>query len=433
MPRQIVLLALLALALTVYAVEPPPPEQAQPGPGPLFPADELHANPLHLSLAVVGATPTPLTGPLVTVGSLVAGEQHQAWNLEGVMTNRYSRTSLGAAMLVVQSAGGHPGTAALGQLGLLHVGHDLDCWALLDTDRFRALPRDWLSQITDQTAIGAGGIEAEIYTRVVTRAYYTSPRAFRQAVRKDVTYAHVQSEPERYRGTVIRVEGRLLRVNRFDPPFECQLAGVSDLYEAWIFNEQLGANPYCVLFTHWPHGLSTDLLGEAKIDRYLRVALEGYFFKKYRYKANDPRGRERDAPLVIGHGLLLLDSAATDTSSSNAPIKWLMGLFGAIFGGLVIGVIALTYWYRRSDGQVRQRILARMPEFELPPPDGVPLASPVAPRRPGSGSSRIPIPKRENLPPRFGNSPFASGFSSFEEKESPPPDEESGGSPRLRG
>jgi hypothetical protein len=417
--RIFAIVAALTLAVGARSAAPPAKSE-QPAPGPLLNADEVHVNPLHFSLAAFGAAPPPATGRWAALGALYAGEQLNAWNLDGPMTNRYSRVSLGAATLVAGGFAGHGGAAALGRLGVLEAGQQLDCWALIDTDVFRPLPDDWLKLITDKEPIGAGGVEAEIYSRALARAHYTSSKAFKKAARRDVTYAHVYSEPARYRGAVVRVEGRLLRVNRFDPPHEAREAGVNDLYEAWVFNEQLGSNPYCVLFTEWPAGLDRDLLGVGKIDRVIKVGIDGYFFKRYRYNANDPRGRERDAPLVMGHGLLLLTPAAADPSA-GFPIKLVMGIFGTIFGGVILGVIGLTFWYRRADGRVRRRILARMPEFVLPTPEAPPLAAPVR-----AGGAVVPVPRRANLPAGYRDAspgePRTPG-----KKEKPPPDEGAGG------
>ncbi|MFO0841885.1 MAG: hypothetical protein U0797_05715 [Gemmataceae bacterium] len=417
MTRPLAILAALTLVVGARAAAPPPAMPERPAPGPLFNADEVHVNPLHLSLAAFGAATPPSTGRWAALGAVYAGEQHRAWNLDGPLTNRHSRVSLGASSLALAGLG--PSAGALSALGVLEAGQQLDCWSLIDTDHFRPLPEDWLKVITDNEPIGAGGVEAEVYSRALIRANFTSSKAFKRAARKDVTYAHVYGEPARYRGTVVRVEGRLLRVNRFDPPHEAQEAGVNDVYEAWVFNEQLGTNPYCVLFTEWPAGLPRDLLGEGRIDRVVRVAIDGYFFKRYRYNANDPRGRELDAPLVIGHGLLLLGPAAADDGSATFPIKLVMGVFGAVFGGLIVGVVAVTYWYRRSDRRIRRRILARMPEFALPPPEAAPVAAPVHP------TGARPLRRRMNLPAGYPN-PTPGELRTPARRDKPPPDEDAG-------
>ena len=52
-----------------------------------------------------------------------------------------------------------------------------------------------------------------------------------------------------YRGKVVSIPGRLRRVRRFDPNSTLHLAGVKDVYECWLYNDQFGAgNPAIHLF-----------------------------------------------------------------------------------------------------------------------------------------------------------------------------------------
>lgn len=390
-------LAALALAAPVAAVAPPPaaPEIEVPGPGPLFLPNEFHTDPLHMALTVVGASSMPRTGLYSSVAALYAGEQTKAWNLEGALTNRYSRVSLAAATLVLNGTA----SSALTELVTLKVGEQLDCWVMLDTDVFRALPPEWLAAVGDGPGIPIGGLEAEIYARVLVRAYYTSLRAFARATRRDVTYSHVMTEPERYRGTVVRVEGRLLRVNRYAPPPEAEAAGVSDLFEAWVFNEQVGTNPYCLVFSVWPPQLSTDLLGQPRIQQPVRVVFDGFFFKSYNYKSKDRHGTRRDAPLIVGHTLIVESTGAGEQQSSSTGVYVLLYVFVGVVISLIFGIVGLTYWYRRADRRLLKRLQARMPAFVLPPPDVPPVAPPTAPpvTTTTTGRPRVHLPHQPRI------------------------------------
>lgn len=428
------LLGLLALVVVVAlaalpspAAAPPVPVPEAPGPGPLFNPDEIHANPLHLSVAVLGATSQPITGLYSTLGILYAGEHTQAWKLEGPLTNRHSRVALGTGTLVL---GGFAPAGPLAHIANLGAGQQVDCWALLDTDRFRAIPPEWLKVVNDGQGLHVGGDEATVYSRILALANFTSSAAFRSAVRKDVTYFHVFNEPDRYRGKVVHVEGRLLRIHRHDPPFEAAQAGVNDLYEAWIFNEHLGTNPYCVLFTEWPRGLSHDLLGEIKLQKKVMVSFDGFFFKKYRYTANDRQKSARDAPLVIAHTLLVLGLEGGRDPGSLGWMTSLLWVFAGVFVALIFGVVGLTVWYRRSDTRVRRRLLARMPEFALPPPDAPPTAPPMAmpvrqhADRPVLNAPRLTFPSAGGDRGGEATSDDAGGGSSSKKDE--PPDEGAG-------
>lgn len=427
--RRAVLAALAALLLAVPAAAVAPPDRKtsppeQPGP-PLFDA-EFHTNPVHMSVAVVGASAAPHTGRWGAAAVLFAGEHPRvrAWSLQNALTNRHTRIATGAGSLVLNGAGSGL-SRALTELATLGAGQYLECWRLRDTDRLMPWRPEWNQVIRDGKGIGsAGTVEAGVYSEVVIRAHYTSNKGFRRHVRRDLTYTHLFEDPDQYRGAVVRVQGRLLRVNRFEAPFEAREAGVFDLYEAWVFPEQFGVDPYCVLFTEWPAELPRSLLGQPKIATPIAVRLDGYFFKKYRYTANG-RGGEREAPLVIGHALTVLEGTA-ETGVTRSWVNNLVYVFLGVVAALLFGVIGLTYWFRKSDNDIRKRLFqARSPEFVLPPPDALP-AVPLAPR---AERARLPVPPRINLPPgpldRPADSPPGQRGARGSSPEEPP-DEDAG-------
>jgi hypothetical protein len=384
-------LAALLLAIPAAALEPP----EQPGP-PLF-EPEFHTNPVHMTVAVVGASAAPHTARWSAAAVLFAGEHPRvkAWNLQNSLTNRYSRIGIGAGSLVLNGFGSGL-SRALTELATLGAGQYLECWQLRDTDRLILWRPEWNQVVHDGKGVGSTGtVEAGVYSEVLIRAHYTSNKGFRRHVRRDVTFTHLFEDPDKYRGAIVRAEGRLLRVNRYDPPFEAREASVFNLYEAWIFPEQFGSHPFCVLFTEWPADLPRSLLGQQKIQTPLTVRLDGYFFKKLRYSANG-RGGEREAPLVIGHGLSVVSAAAEEPPVTHSWVNNLVYVFLGLVAALLFGVIGLTYWFRKTDNDIHKRLLrARSPEFILPPPDAlpaVPLAPPVE-------RARLPVPPRINLPP----------------------------------
>ena len=389
-----------------------------PGP-PLFNPDEIQTNSQNMALAVLGGSLSPVSGPLVAAATLYAGEQAKVWTLEGIMTNSYSRWSLGAGTLVAGGFGGSP----LGQFGILKAGQSFDCWALFDTDKFVPLPESWLKVVSDGSRVANGGSESVIYGRVLLRSFFGSPAAFKSALREDITYAHLLDDPVRYRGEVVRVEGRLLRINTFAPPHEVEFAGCSAVYEAWIFNEVFGASPFCVVFTHWPDDLPRSYLGQAKLNQIVRVRADGYFFKTFKYKASDKNKTERDAPLVVSYSLWY-EKPDTTPPDPGSWVRTLLYTFVGLFGALLVGVFGLTFWYRRNDTSVRRRLMARTPEFVLPTPDAVPQVAPVAmPVRPPNGVDRS-SPMRPRI--TFPSTGKGDGERGDTPKEGKPPDEGAG-------
>jgi hypothetical protein len=192
--------------------------------------------------------------------------------------------------------------------------------------------------------------EAAAYADTLAAAHRTSPAALAQLSRRDVTFAHLFEEPQKYRGDLIHVEGRLRRVRRFDAPkFIEEAHGIKVLYEGWLFEPDVyGANPRCVIFTHLPPGIG---VGE---DTDYRVSFDGYFFKRYRYKAGDGW---RDAPLFIAP-TLTLSPMSSPSPISNSPFS--AGTLATGFVGLIVATAALALvlgcWYWRGDRQVRARL-----------------------------------------------------------------------------
>jgi hypothetical protein len=418
--------AALLVAFPAFAAGPPRPVAPAP---PLFQPD-FETDPVRMALAVVGASSAPLHG-YSGGAALFAGEHPRvrAWRLEGVMTNRVTRRACGTAAAVLGGfTPGPAGSAALAELATLRVGGYLECWLLRDTDRFYTLPRELLAVITDGRGISIGGAEAWAYGKVLTRANYTSAAAFKKAARKDVTYTHYFEEPDVYRGTVVHIEGKLRRINRYNPPPEAADAGVNDLYEAWIFSEFLGTSPYCAVFTEWPAGLPRDLLGKGKINDTYVVRMDGYFYKKFGYQSNDGGQTHRQAPLVIGHALLYDAGPAESSPSGGGWVGAIATGILAVFGAFVCAVVAVTWWFRRGDNTIRRRLRdACGPEFVLPPPDAMPVATAVAPpvKRP-NGSDRTTLPSRITFIGGSGDRGDGGGNRGPTEK---PPDEGAGARP----
>jgi hypothetical protein len=172
------------------------------------------------------------------------------------------------------------------------------------------------------------------------------------------------SDPNDYRGDVVHVEGRLKRVRRFNPPIATD--NIRDLYEGWMFVRERGADPVCLLFTELPEGLSVADKMEAK------VAFDGYFFKRYRFKTADSGPNQaREAPLLIGRSLILLGTPVVSTkdSSDGDSSAILIGFLGMVAMTVTLA-LGLTWWFRRSDRHVRARLAGAISrDFQVPLPD----------------------------------------------------------------
>ena len=217
-------------------------------------------------------------------------------------------------------------------------------WFIQGVRDDQPLPSRWNQDLDEQRS----------FSTVLFEASRISAEAFRKGARTDLTYAHVFNHPSRYRGQVIHIQGTLRQLRRFDPPGTAKAAGVTDLYEGWIFDPQrFGADPWCVVFTELPAGIQT---GE-KLD--YAVSFDGYFFKRYLYESRNTNKAEhwRRAPLLIGRTLTLTSAPIVATAEND----W-AGSLVPIFLGLVLSSIAVAFglgwWFRSSDRRVRERVTA---------------------------------------------------------------------------
>jgi hypothetical protein len=261
-----------------------------------------------------------------------------------------------------------------GACGILLAGQSLDIWepapappqdkAASSTDRTPVIDPDLLAGVEDRAEMRNAAEnynEARAYNYLLVLASATPVTAFAKSSRRDLTFAHLFEEPGKYRGQVVHIEGRLKRLRRFDAPRLAAKQGVPVIYEGWIFGDAYFSNPYCVLATANPDSIP---LGDT-IEH--QVSFDGYFFKRYRYKAGDGW---RDAPLLIGHAVRerAAPNPASDTGGSFAALL-LPGLI-AVVGATVLLVLCLNWWFRRSDRHIRPYMdLTRNARFVEPERD----------------------------------------------------------------
>lgn len=329
----------------------------------------------YLGALTVTAPCTPSVGPLAALSAVYAGASLDSpvWDLRGFFSTRSGRINAGASLLVLTGFG-PSATMPLTELVMLQAAELRDCWTLINTDELRPFPKYFLTPgfIRDRHAIPVGVPEYEAFWQTLVLAHYTSAKAFAASARRDVTYAHLFNEPEHYRGQVIHVSGRLIRLLANDAPNEARAEGLGRFYEGWIMTDAYGENPVVVAFTDLPSELQVD--NERKYN--VEVGFDGYFYKRYRYKAADSKkpNEFRDAPMLIGHTLLGRFEKAGAIENTEAD-NWghsLIWVFMGVVGGAAAGVIGLTLWFRYHDGRVRHRLHAsRNADFVSPSEESI--------------------------------------------------------------
>jgi hypothetical protein len=341
-----------------------PPDGAEP---PFRPFIEFKSE--YLAALTLTAPCSPQIGPLAALSAVYAGASLDSpvWDLRGVFSTKAGRINAGTTLLVLTGFG-PSATTPLSELVMLQAAEERDCWTLINTDELRPFPDYFLAPgfIRDRRPIPVGVPEYEAFWQTLVLAHYTSAKAFAGSARRDVTYANLFNEPEQYRGQVVHVSGRLIRLLAFPALDEARAAGLGTFYEGWIMTDAYGENPMCLVFTDLPDELQVD--NERKYND--EVSFDGYFYKRYRYKAVDSKkpNEYRDAPMLIGHTLHRFNKAtvAENTESDNWGHS-LIWVFLGVVGGAVVGVIGLTFWFRYHDSRVRHRLRASRNMGFVPP------------------------------------------------------------------
>lgn len=223
--------------------------------------------------------------------------------------------------------------------------------------RAPSLAADLNGRVQDRTGIPGGDLtdlpeEYKAYCLALNTARTASNEALAASAQTDVSYAQLFANPERYRGQVIRFRGRLKRVRSMDPPAFLR-DEVPLLYECGIFDEKrFGDHPMMAVVTELPPGVVVA------DDMEIPITIDGYFFKLWRYRAGDAW---RDAPLLIARTIRPdpgTRSANADDTNHAFTRELVIGAI-ALFGLTVGLMIALSWWYRRGDARVRERMVAR--------------------------------------------------------------------------
>ncbi len=197
----------------------------------------------------------PLLGWLIVLAFALCPPQIYA--RLGFQLDDLARARTAAAQVI--GAGDPAGTASLLLMGqatsIWEVSADVPALSKTAIDQAPVIEREVLGGIEDRAPVRSADqnyYEARAYDYLLIQARRAAPLALAKLARKDLTFAHLFEEPQRYRGEVVHVEGRLRMLRRFDAPRLAAKQGVSTLYEGWIFEEAYLGNPYCVIVSEIP-------------------------------------------------------------------------------------------------------------------------------------------------------------------------------------
>jgi hypothetical protein len=224
--------------------------------------------------------------------------------------------------------------------------------------------RRWLPNIAARPRVDVPAEDLahyRAYSEALVRSFDTPLDAFQKSAEenKHVTFAHLMSTPNKYRGKVIPIKGKLVRLRREDPTLLAQQnGGLKDVYVGWVFGPTAGSNPFCVQFPMLPEGL------EPNENLRQDVTFFGYFISTFKYeggKGRDDRPTVLVTPLLVGRTLVLAkkDPEAVEAAMPLPIIVLGSALSFVMFLSVVFFV--MYFWMQRSD----QRVLSKLDAIKV--------------------------------------------------------------------
>jgi hypothetical protein len=274
------------------------------------------------------------------------------------------RTKAGVAASIV-GFGSQPWMAAAHR----EMGKAYIIWDELTApgDKAPSLNEEWLGLIKDNNAmprIAGPRLPFEIpkddwatynlYGQALVYASQTPPEAFVKSAEenKDIFFSHLWNAPQKHRGKVVTVRGRLVKLEKLDATLNARKEGVQHFYEGWVFGRNKGATPYCIQFVTLPPNLQPDEQMREE------VVFHGYFIKKVKYRGGD--GKDHVSPLLIGPTVRLLSAkelkAEEDADTTPFPITTLI-MGTCLVGAVTVILLAMNRWFRRGDDRTRSQLV----------------------------------------------------------------------------
>jgi len=201
-----------------------------------------------------------------------------------------------------------------------------------------------LANVKDNT-LGIRRDEAEAYFRLLDHVKHVSPADLERAAVPEVQYINLMTEPDRFRGEPITIQGDLWRLYEFEAGSNDR--GLTTLYEAWIFTGDSSNHPYRVISTSLPHSLTP---GE-NIHQPVRVT--GYFFKREGYPSQSGM---HVAPTLLAPTVTPFRPAGV-IPLTDAITPYVTGVVTAVGLALLVTLLAFALGDRRIKRNARQRLL----------------------------------------------------------------------------
>lgn len=204
------------------------------------------------------------------------------------------------------------------------------------------IERSILEPVRDNT-LGVRSDEVPAYFAILARARDLPPAELEAASLGPTEFRVLMLDSTSFRGRVVTVEGQVRRLVPFKPlPNDERF---TQLYEAWLFSEDSGNNPFCIVFSELPEDFPRGELLEPPV----HVRVTGYFFKREGYASE---GGMHVAPLLLAKRLKRTASAG---SLGPAPPPASLGRWILVITLSLAGLLAVTLWKFQVSDRAFQR------------------------------------------------------------------------------
>ncbi len=203
-----------------------------------------------------------------------------------------------------------------------------------------------------------------------------------------VTYDDLWNHPAEYRGRVVRVQGKMIRLRAHRVrKVEATNQGIDFIYEGWVVGPTPHRNPYCIVFVALPDGLEPQETMDQPITFY------GYFIKRFLY---DAQTATRQTNLLIGPTIYVENVVPVPPPRQEIFSRDFLYFAGGGLLAIAVMLWGLHLWFRRSDRAIHRQLAAyrdrqlQLADEPLPPEEAAPpeiksvtKAAPHDPPEPG--------------------------------------------------
>ncbi|WP_397571193.1 hypothetical protein [Schlesneria sp. T3-172] len=213
------------------------------------------------------------------------------------------------------------------------------------------IDKRYLDRVKDND-IGIRSDESEAFFWLLDHSRRVPPSQLERVSNKDVQYINLMTEPDRYRGEPITIEGDLWRL--YELKANRNSYGVARMYEAWIFTGDSSNHPFRVVCTSLPSGIEP---GE-NLRKPVRVT--GYFFKKEGYQSN---GGVHIAPTILARRINI-NTMPNGIPSTSGILPYMIGAVMAIGLAVLVTIVGFAISDGRSSRAGMDR-LRRHPQMSF--------------------------------------------------------------------